>query len=143
NLGQLLLETERIPEGIRFKRAELLGTDEKLILSGTWRQQESQIIGRLETPHWGRLLTRLGITDDMTETSGVMHYDLRWQGAPFQFSLAGLNGQIDVNLKNGRILSIEPGVGRVLGMLAMAQWIKRIQLDFSDVYEEGLTFDSI
>jgi uncharacterized protein YhdP len=143
NLGQLLLETERIPEGLRFKRAELLGADEKLTLSGTWSQQESQIIGRLETPDWGRLLTRLGITDDMTETSGVMHYDLRWQGAPFQFSLAGLNGRVDVNLKNGRILSIEPGFGRVLGMLAMAQWIKRIQLDFSDVYEEGLTFNSI
>ncbi|MEF3075074.1 YhdP family protein [Methylobacter sp. Wu1] len=143
SLGQLLLETERIPEGIRFKRAELLGADEKLTLSGTWSQHESQIIGRLETPHWGRLLARLGVTDDMTETSGVMHYDLRWQGAPFQFSLAGLNGQVDVNLKNGRILSIEPGFGRVLGMLAMAQWVKRIQLDFSDVYEEGLTFNSI
>jgi uncharacterized protein YhdP len=30
-----------------------------------------------------------------------------------------------------------------LGMLAMAQWIKRLQLDFSDVYQEGLTFNSI
>ena len=31
----------------------------------------------------------------------------------------------------------------MLGMLAMAQWIKRAQLDFSDIYEEGLTFNSI
>ncbi|MGJ0489301.1 YhdP family protein [Methylobacter sp.] len=143
NIGQLLLETERMPGGIRFKRVELLGTDEKLTLSGTWRQHESQITGRLETPHWGRLLARLGITEDMTETSGAMSYDLHWQGAPFQFSLASLNGRVDVDLINGRILSIEPGFGRVLGMLAMAQWLKRIQLDFSDVYEEGLTFNSI
>jgi uncharacterized protein YhdP len=40
-------------------------------------------------------------------------------------------------------LSIEPGFGRVLGILAVAQWFKRLQLDFSDIYEEGLTFDSI
>lgn len=143
NLGQLLLETERMPDGIRFKRVELRGKDEKLAMSGVWRQHESRMMGRLETPHWGRLLARLGITEDMTETSGIMNYDLRWQGAPYQFSLAGLNGQVDVNLKNGRILSIEPGFGRVLGMLAVAQWIKRIQLDFSDMYEEGLTFNSI
>lgn len=143
NLGQLLLETERMPDGIRLKRVELLGKDEKLTVTGAWRQHESRMAGRLETRRWGRLLARLGITEDMTETSGTMNYDLRWQGAPYQFSLAGLNGQVDVNWKNGRILSIEPGFGRVLGMLAMAQWIKRIQLDFSDMYEEGLTFDSI
>jgi uncharacterized protein (TIGR02099 family) len=143
NLGQLLLETERMPDGIRLKRVELLGKDEKLTMSGAWRQHESRMTGRLDTPRWGRLLARLGITEDMTETSGTMNYDLRWQGAPYQFSLAGLNGRVDINLKNGRILSIEPGFGRVLGMLAMAQWIKRIQLDFSDLYEEGLTFNSI
>lgn len=28
-------------------------------------------------------------------------------------------------------------------MLALAQWIKRAQLDFSDIYQEGLTFNSI
>lgn len=50
---------------------------------------------------------------------------------------------MDVNLNSGRILSIEPGFGRLLGFLAVAQWVKRLQLDFSDIYEEGLTFNSI
>jgi uncharacterized protein YhdP len=50
---------------------------------------------------------------------------------------------MDVKLNNGRILSIEPGFGRVLGILAVAQWIKRLQLDFGDIYKEGLTFNSI
>jgi uncharacterized protein YhdP len=54
-----------------------------------------------------------------------------------------LRGQIDVNFNSGRILGIEPGFGRVLGILAMAQWIKRFQLDFSDVFDEGLTFIGI
>jgi uncharacterized protein YhdP len=50
---------------------------------------------------------------------------------------------VDLNLQNGRILSIEPGFGRILGVLALEQWIKRLQLDFTDVYSEGLTFNSI
>ena len=69
--------------------------------------------------------------------------DLHWQGAPQQFDLKKLRGQADLNLQNGRILSIEPGFGRILGVLALEQWLKRLQLDFSDVYAEGLTFNSI
>jgi len=91
----------------------------------------------------GELLKQLGITKDMTETSAVIDFAVNWDAAPYQFSLAALKGQVEVNLSNGRILSIEPGFGRVLGMLALAQWIKRAQLDFSDVYKEGLTFNSI
>jgi len=30
-----------------------------------------------------------------------------------------------------------------LGVLAVAQWLKRLQLDFSDVYSEGMSFNSI
>lgn len=91
----------------------------------------------------GRLLAQLGITKDMAETVAALDFNLVWDAAPFQVSLAALKGQIDVNLKSGRLLSIEPGFGRVLGVLAMAQWIKRLQLDFSDIYEAGLTFNTI
>jgi len=147
DLGQLTMETERIAEGIRFKRVELSGANEKLSFTGDWKAggETSQTLtkGRLESAHFGRLLSKLGISDDMTETHAVLDFSLNWNGSPHQFSITGLQGQVDVNLKKGRILSIEPGFGRVLGMLAMAQWLKRIQFDFSDVYEEGLTFNSI
>ncbi len=147
DLGQLTLETERIASGIRFKRVNLTGADAKLVLTGDWKtqdeQSQTQTRGRLETAHFGRLLTRLGISPDMTDTTGFFDFSLNWSGPPQQFSIEGLRGQVDVDLKHGRILSIEPGFGRVLGILAMDQWLKRLQLDFSDVYSEGLTFNSI
>jgi uncharacterized protein YhdP len=73
----------------------------------------------------------------------VIDFKFNWSAPPWQMALPDLRGDMDVNLKNGRILSIDPGFGRVLGILAVAQWIKRLQLDFSDIYEEGLTFNSI
>ena len=94
-------------------------------------------------PQAGQLLSKLGITKDLTETNADVDFNGMWNAAPYQFSLADLRGKMDVNFKSGRILGIEPGFGRVLGILAMAQWIKRVQLDFSDVFEEGLTFNSI
>jgi uncharacterized protein (TIGR02099 family) len=147
DLGQLSLETKRMPGGMRFNDVKLAGENQKLIFSGEWRTNGGQPVtyarGYLEVPHAGKLLEQMDITKDLTETSAAVDFSVSWNAAPYQFSLAGLKGQLDINFKNGRILSIEPGFGRLLGMLAMAQWIKRAQLDFSDVYEEGLTFNSI
>jgi len=147
DLGRLSLETERIPGGMGFKNVELSGENQKLVLSGDWQVNGGQAVthtqGHLDVPRAGQMLAQLGITKDLTETSAAVDFTVEWNAAPYQFSLADLKGRLDIKLKNGRILSIEPGFGRVLGMLALAQWIKRAQLDFSDIYEEGLTFNSI
>ena len=147
DLGNLLLETERVPEGIGFKRVELSGPDSKLSLSGDWTAQgkhsATHTKGRLEMAKAGQLLAQLGLTKDLAETNAAVDFNIDWDAPPYEVSLAALKGQLEVKLKNGRILSIEPGFGRVLGVLAMAQWLKRLQLDFSDIYEEGLTFNTI
>jgi uncharacterized protein YhdP len=147
DLGRLSLATERIAGGMGFNNVELSGENQKLALSGQWKASGGGSVthteGHLEVPRAGALLTQLGITKDLTETGAAVDFSVLWGGAPYQFSLAALKGKVDVNFKNGRILSIEPGFGRILGMLALAQWIKRAQLDFSDIYQEGLTFNSI
>lgn len=147
DLGRLVMNSERVPNGLLFDRVELQGADQKLALTGVWKKSaqasETHAKGRLELLKGGSLVARLGISQDLIETSGEVDFDLRWPGAPYRFTLAGLQGAADVKLNSGRILSIEPGFGRVLGILAMAQWFKRLQLDFRDVYQEGLTFNSI
>ncbi|MSP27752.1 MAG: TIGR02099 family protein [Methylococcales bacterium] len=146
-LGQLKLVTERTSNGIAFKNVALNSDLQKLTLSGDWQVNGKQSItrarGRLELPRADEFFKRLDISKNFTQTSGGIDFDVKWQGAPQQFSLARLQGSLDVDLTEGRLLGIEPGFGRILGVLAVAQWIKRLQLDFSDVYQEGLTFDSI
>jgi uncharacterized protein (TIGR02099 family) len=147
DLGRLTLETGRITDGMAFKRLELTGMEQQLKLSGDWKvngqHSETRLQGRLEMPRAGQWLAQLDITKELMETSGDVDFSVSWNAAPHQFSLMDLQGKIDVNLKGGRMLSIEPGFGRLLGVLAVAQWIKRLQLDFSDVYKAGLTFNSI
>jgi len=147
DLGQLTLETERISNGIALKQLELEGKEQQLKVSGEWKvnglHSETRLQGHLEIPRAGQWLTQLDITKELMETSAIVDFTGTWKATPNQFSLAALQGKLDVNLKNGRILSIEPGLGRLLGMLAMAQWLKRVQLDFRDMYQEGLTFNSI
>ncbi|MFU8788075.1 MAG: YhdP family protein [Methylobacter sp.] len=148
DLGRLSLVTERSPGGMAFKRAELIGEHQKWVLSGDWTssgggQSVTHVQGNLDVPQAGQLLAQLDVSKDLTETRAIIDFATDWKGAPYQFSLAGVTGHLSLHLKEGRILSIEPGFGRVLGILAVAQWIKRAQLDFSDIYQEGLTFNSI
>jgi len=147
DLGMLDIEAERIPGGIVFKHIDLFGNEQKLNATGDWKTgkngAETHIHGRLDMPQAGAMFSGLGITKDIAETSGAADFLLNWQAAPYQFSLANLKGQLTLNLERGRILSIEPGFGRILGVLALAQWINRLQLDFGDIYKEGLTFNTI
>ena len=38
---------------------------------------------------------------------------------------------------------VEPGAGRMLGLLSVAQLPRRLALDFSDVTDKGLAFDTV
>ncbi len=142
-LGKLAIETQQSANGMTIKTVDLQAATHHLTMTGEWQNSQTQLRGKLDFFKAGQLFSNLGITKDVAETSGSAKLDLHWQGSPQQFDLEKLRGQADLNLQNGRILSIEPGFGRILGVLALEQWIKRLQLDFTDVYSEGLTFNSI
>jgi uncharacterized protein YhdP len=147
DLGSLTVETEHLPNGMAFKQIDLMGLRLQLSLTGTWKlddgQPQTQLQGHLQIPKAGQLLVDLNISKDLAETVGSADFSFNWSAAPYDFAVKKLLGQLDVQLKEGRILSVEPGFGRILGILALEQWAKRLQLDFSDVFEEGLTFNNI
>lgn len=147
DLGQLSLYTERTQGGISIKQGKLIGAQQKLEFSGHWKNSHgrttTEIEGSLSAAKTGQLLSRLEITKDFKETAGKLDFFLTWKSPPYDFQLASLSGKLEAILQNGRIMSIEPGFGRVLGLIAMAQWGKRLQLDFQDIFADGLSFNSI
>lgn len=147
NLGKLTLQTNRLNSGIHFKKIKISGANKNIDFTADWIKQPSGtstlISGSLNMDDFGQFLTELGISDDFKETHADISFTGGWSGAPHQFSISQLNGQLQVKLSDGRITSIEPGVGRLLGLIAMEQWAKRLSLDFSDMYRQGLAFDKI
>jgi uncharacterized protein YhdP len=70
--------------------------------------------------------------------------DASWPGAPNALSLATMDGTLSINVSNGRIPeATSPGVGRLLGLVSLAELPRRLTLDFGDVFGKGLGFDSI
>jgi len=147
NLGSLSIETERTLTGIRFNRIDVMANDHKIEMTADWTKQDKGSVtdfqGTLLADDFGALLSEFGITDDIKEANATVKFSGQWPKAPYQFSLATVEAEVDMLLKDGRVSSIEPGLGRLLGLVAMDQWIKRLTFDFGDLFKKGLSFNDI
>jgi uncharacterized protein YhdP len=48
-----------------------------------------------------------------------------------------------LELDDGQLRGVEPGAGRVLGLMSVLELPRRLTLDFRDVTQEGLAFDKV
>ncbi len=70
---------------------------------------------------------------------------LSWPGSPMNFELSGLSGEAELRLLNGRFLDVEQGAGatRVMSLINFSTIVKRMSLDFSDVFGRGVSFNEV
>jgi uncharacterized protein (TIGR02099 family) len=148
-LGQLELQASKLP-GNRY-HVETLSLFSDLLdmkITGSWEQQGSQQTSsmelKVEQGKMDRLMGLLGYQKSIEE--GVLSGALRvnWPGAFWDFSPASAEGKLRIKIEDGQLLDVEPGAaGRVLGLTSLSKLPRRLLLDFSDLYQEGFSFDRI
>ena len=144
NLGSLELQTQPTDQGLTIKQLDIKSLNDSLSLSGYWQQDKQQystsISGNFLSEDFGTFLKRSQLSNDIVETTADLQFVLNWPAAPYALSKSIFSGSIDSHLTNGRILGIDPGLGRVLGALDIWKLDKRLLLDFSDITDAGLSF---
>ena len=68
---------------------------------------------------------------------------LAWPGSPLAFSLKKASGELNLAINNGRFVDISSGSSRLLGAFNFDALVRRLELDFSDLYQRGFSFDTI
>ena len=68
---------------------------------------------------------------------------LDWAGAPNDFDYPTLSGTFKLETGAGQFTKIDPGIGKLLGVLSLQALPRRMTLDFRDVFSEGFAFDDI
>mgnify|MGYP001179611315 CR=1 FL=1 len=129
---------------------------EKLVLSsdagrvqadGWWRAagrtQQTRLDVSLDALEAGAMLKRFGFADVMRGAPTTIKGQLDWPGAPSDFDPTALSGALRVEVGAGQFTKIEPGIGKLLGVLSLQALPRRIALDFRDVFTEGFAFDRI
>jgi uncharacterized protein YhdP len=91
----------------------------------------------------GKLLARLGYADALRRGSARLAGELQWNGPLTGIDYPSLSGQMTVEAEKGQFNKLEPGVGKLLGLISLQSLPRRLTLDFKDIFSEGLAFDSI
>lgn len=146
DLGRLRLNATNTNNLWLLDTLVLANPDGELNASGQWRagaDPQTDLTFSLTSGDIGRLMTRLGYPAVFTGGSAVVEGRAAWQGSPLRIDHPSLSGQLALEARNGRFRQLEPGVGRLLGVLSLQSLPRRLTLDFSDVFSEGFAFDLI
>lgn len=147
DLGRLVLDA--VPEGRHWllRKLDVSNDDFHLTGQGGWQMvsgmPRSQLAVRLEASDAGRALQRLGRPQGVAGGSARIAGLLEWAGPPYRLDLPSLSGRLSLDARDGRFVQLDPGIGKLFGILSLQALPKRVTLDFRDVFSEGFVFDEI
>lgn len=147
-LGRLTLNATATEQGLAIENLRLAGPPRvKLAGTGAWAQENAEPRTRLDlegsTADLGELLRHLDYASYLEQAPATVLARLSWPGGPTDLNLATLGGEVEVKIGKGSLLQVDPGVGRVLGVLNLGALGRRLSLDFTDLFDRGFVFEGI
>ena len=147
DLGRLEMLAKPQAADWRIDRLVLSSDAGRVQAEGWWRAagraQLTRLDVGLETPEAGAMLKRFGFADLVRGAPTTIKGQLEWPGAPSDYDPTMLSGTLRIEVGPGQFTQIDPGVGKLLGVLSLQSLPRRIALDFRDVFTEGFAFDRI
>jgi uncharacterized protein (TIGR02099 family) len=146
-LGQATVRTRPVANGLQFDQLQARAPKQSVDVTGNWLGRGANARTRLKadvkSQDFGALLAGFGFGGRLASGDGEAHLDATWPGSPAGFKIANLEGALSLVVKDGRLVEVEPGAGRVLGLLSVAQLPRRLMLDFRDFFSKGFAFNRI
>ncbi len=150
NLGRLTFNFVPNGKGITIPQFNIESAGMSLRASGYWQRAMTHLDGNLTISNMTKFLNSLGFGQaSLVGTTGKVNFNLNWQGAPFQPSMATMTGDLSLTLGEGRIINLsqetnaEMGFGRMLNVFSLQSIPRRLSLNFNDLVDKGYVFDSL
>ncbi|MEE4186484.1 MAG: YhdP family protein [Gammaproteobacteria bacterium] len=147
NLGRLDADITRTARGLESQRLTTRAPSFDLQVAGDWlvidNAQRSRLRVEMNSTDMEQTLTSLGYSPLVDAEDGRLVADLLWEGGPGNALLYASTGTVDFAITDGEVKEIDPGTGRILGLLSVTSLPRRLALDFSDMTDDGLVFDTL
>jgi uncharacterized protein (TIGR02099 family) len=142
-LGRLHFEAAPGPGQLVMREFSLRGRLLEVSGSGHWRRgpvPRTQLDMTVFSPDLGSLARSFGLASTIKKGRLTADAKLTWPGGPQDYDLAITNGSARVKVRDGILEEVEPGAGRLLGLLSLEALPRRLMLDFRDMFEKGVRF---
>ncbi|MGI9343307.1 MAG: YhdP family protein, partial [Gammaproteobacteria bacterium] len=148
--GSLTASMRSTPYGLEVEPINIVGPTFTVEGNAAWlvspnddSVQQSRLRLALRGTDIEAVLDSFGYQPVIEGETVAANVDLSWAGAPNAEFLYRADGSFSVDMQKGALLSLEPGGGRLLGILSVTALPRRLALDFRDVTDEGLGFDTL
>ncbi|WP_298771478.1 YhdP family protein [uncultured Shewanella sp.] len=144
-LGQLVLQASPTDNAYQIQTLSLSTPEIQLQGKGAWYykdQNKTRLKLTLTAKKFDAVSKVLGIDPGLKDAPLSMEASLAWIGAPYEFSLDTLSGQINFELGKGHLTEVSDKGARILSLFSLDSILRKLTLDFSDVFGKGLYFDS-
>jgi len=148
DFGAIEFSAKPEPEGWRISKLTLTRPEANASLEGFWRidrygHQSSRFDLNVNSTDFGKTLAALGHPAEANGGKLVLESQWSWPDAPAALEIAELNGEMSFKLSQGRMLRVEPGAGRVLGLFDIMTIPRYLTLDFSTLFGKGMAYNTI
>ncbi|MFC5707067.1 YhdP family protein [Aeromonas eucrenophila] len=141
--GELVPGNNRLDlKGLEMKLAgsTLKGSAQWLAQPG---QMQTRAQAKLDTQNSELLLKRLGFTSPIGDAPGKLVLDLNWGDVPYRPNVSTLAGSADLKLEGGTLREVNDKGARLLSLLSLDSLLRKLRLDFRDVFDKGFYFESM
>ncbi|MAD91579.1 MAG: TIGR02099 family protein [Gammaproteobacteria bacterium] len=149
-LGAVEAIFEKTEKGLVATKFSSSDTSFSINGKGSWLIDETDPLGsrssfsaNLSSSDVEQTMARLDYTPGIDGKDMSIDFDVSWSGNPRPDFLDTLNGEVKINFGNGQLKEVEPGAGRVFGLMSILALPRRLSLDFRDVFSKGFGFDEI
>ena len=139
DLGSVNLVTSQRPTGLHMDSLKMVSDTTQISAQGDWildkqRQPLTTINLAIDSSNLGKTFREFGFVDTFAEGRGHADLTARWSADPAAFTFKQLQGNLHMRLEKGRLLDVNPGAGRLFGLMA---------LNFKGLFSKGFSFDDI
>ena len=147
NFGRLELQAENNGNIWSLKHIQTSSAHGSLVGSGRWKYAEGQsrteLDFKIDSANVGRSLERMGYPRSVRSGTARLEGKLSWNGPPTEIDFGSMSGDFSLEAHKGEFLQLDPGVGKLLGLISLQSLPRRITLDFRDIFRSGFAFDTI
>nr|WP_165398996.1 AsmA-like C-terminal region-containing protein [Shewanella maritima] len=133
-------------QGYRFQTLSLTQPVVTLTANGQWQQVDGKDVTgfdvQLKATKFDELSNILGINLGIQDAPLDILASLSWNDVPYRFNLAGLNGHLKFDLGKGHLSELSDKGARLFSLFSLDSILRKLSLDFSDVFGQGLYFNS-
>ncbi len=150
NIGAVEATLSKVDQGLEALSITATDATFDIAATGRWVADDqdplgsrSYITATLSSTDVEATMARLNYQPGIVSKDMSMLFDVDWSGSPRADFFDVIDGEVQVRFGNGQLEEVEPGAGRMFGLMSVVALPRRLSLDFRDVFSKGFGFDSI